>query len=69
MLKFFCDRCGKEIRVSECGHLFHTVVYGKAWLSPAEPKNKEAEHILCPSCENSFILWFNDLKIGGEGEG
>ncbi len=48
MIKIFCDRCGKEIKIGWKGA-------GKEWADKVE-FNQDKFH-LCPKCYKSFIDW------------
>ena len=57
MVKFFCDRCGKEITAPSFGIFRHKVYYAKVQLLFSRNWEKD-EKYLCPQCEQEYIHWF-----------
>ena len=59
-VKYFCDRCEKEISPTDKWFLRHESYYHS--LSIFHNEAKKDEHIvwtLCPECGDKFIEWFN----------
>lgn len=67
MTKTFCDRCGREIDPKIHAALRHRVHYAETWLWTLA--NDEITHVLCPSCEESLIYWFNHAETWVVREG
>lgn len=61
MVKYFCDRCGKEIELGKYMWFRHKTVYADIRWIPAQYQADptSVDHRICPDCENSFIKWFN----------
>jgi len=58
MVKFFCDRCGKEIISPTYSILKHKVYYAQIQLLYSREKFDKDEKWLCPQCEQEYIHWF-----------
>lgn len=60
MTKTFCDRCGREIDRNARTLFRHRTAYAETLLS--RPVDGNVTHVLCPSCEDSLIYWFNHAE-------
>lgn len=60
MIKYYCDRCGKEIEDAQRGVLHHRVHYGEVFLQSIRlTEGRLATYrTLCYDCETSFISWY-----------
>lgn len=67
MTKTFCDRCGREIDRDAHTLFRHRTAYAETWLWTLA--NDEIKHVLCPSCEESLIYWFNHAECWVVREG
>ena len=55
MIKYICDKCGKEINkflLTEC--MIMSVI--------GRPKHDKSEIILCENCKEKFNNWIGDIN-------
>lgn len=59
MVKYFCDRCGRELDLKKCAWFRHKTVYADITFYELIYAPGPVDHRICPECEDSFIKWFN----------
>lgn len=65
-LKYFCDRCNKEILPVKTMYLRHEETQHKIILFKDMMRINRVTWSLCEACGNKFIEWFKHPERDGE---
>jgi len=61
MCKFYCDRCGAEIKVSNTYWLSNKVIKARIKFAKNEDERGfEHEYEICPACQKEFNAWWEE---------
>lgn len=58
-IKYFCDRCGKEMLKGKDAILTHKRTVHKISFWKYKDEYVNLEHDLCKECGDSLVNWFN----------